>query len=218
MPRPKSDIDERIVHAARERFLLEGVDGASLRDIAKDAKTSVGMIHYWFPTKDDLFMEVVEEVYEKLLADVAVALAPDTDVETRVRRLFRRLAIMSDEEYTMIRLVLREALVSGTRLQRLAKRFLEGHIPLAIGLLVEGVQNGQITDRVPPAGIVAALASLAIFPNLMRRRVGAVMPSGLVLPSEEEAGDVLADLLFHGIAGKKQTNKTARNKMKRRKA
>ena len=31
MARPRSDVGPRIVHAARERFLKEGVDGASLR-------------------------------------------------------------------------------------------------------------------------------------------------------------------------------------------
>ena len=31
MARPRSDIAPRILHAARERFLAEGVDGASLR-------------------------------------------------------------------------------------------------------------------------------------------------------------------------------------------
>ena len=63
--------------AARERFLTEGVDGASLREIARDAGTSIGMVYYYFPTKDELFLAVVEEVYAKLLADLASALAPE---------------------------------------------------------------------------------------------------------------------------------------------
>ena len=74
MPRPKSDIDARIVAAARARFLLEGVDGASLRSIATDAGTNVGMIYYYFPTKDDLFLGVVEDIYAGLLDDLAQAL------------------------------------------------------------------------------------------------------------------------------------------------
>ena len=45
MARPRSDIEPRIVHAARRRFLKEGVDGASLRTIAKDAGTSIGMVY-----------------------------------------------------------------------------------------------------------------------------------------------------------------------------
>jgi AcrR family transcriptional regulator len=44
MARPASDIQKRIFVAARARFLSEGVDGASLRQIAKDAGTNIGMV------------------------------------------------------------------------------------------------------------------------------------------------------------------------------
>ena len=37
MARPPSDIAQRIVTAATERFLNDGVDGASLRQIARAA-------------------------------------------------------------------------------------------------------------------------------------------------------------------------------------
>ena len=46
MARPRGDIAPRILHAARKRFLVEGVDGASLRAIARDARTNKGMIYY----------------------------------------------------------------------------------------------------------------------------------------------------------------------------
>ena len=74
MPRPRSDLAPRILAAARTRILHEGVDGASLRQIAADAGTTIGMIYYYFPTKDDVFLAVVEDVYEKLLVDVERAL------------------------------------------------------------------------------------------------------------------------------------------------
>src|SRR6185295_5828153 len=70
MARPPTDIRQRILGAARARFLAEGVDGASLREIARDAKTTIGMVSYYFPAKDDLFLAVVEEVYAVLLGDL----------------------------------------------------------------------------------------------------------------------------------------------------
>jgi TetR/AcrR family transcriptional regulator, transcriptional repressor for nem operon len=59
MARPASDIGPRIVHAARARFLQEGVDGAALRQIARDAGTNIGMVYYYFKTKDDLLAAVL---------------------------------------------------------------------------------------------------------------------------------------------------------------
>jgi AcrR family transcriptional regulator len=38
--------------------LGDGVDGASLREIAREAGTNIGMVVYYFATKDDLFLAV----------------------------------------------------------------------------------------------------------------------------------------------------------------
>ena len=46
------------------------------------------MIYYYFPTKDDLFLAVVEEVYVALLADLEARLARSRPVEERIRRLY----------------------------------------------------------------------------------------------------------------------------------
>src|SRR5580700_2287922 len=112
MARPRTDIQPRIVRAARARFLAEGVDGASLRTIASDAGTNVGMVFYYFPTKDDLFLAVVEEVYAKLLDDIGAALAGDDPVRDRLARVFARIGGSSDEKLQVVRLVVRESLLS----------------------------------------------------------------------------------------------------------
>ena len=51
MARPRGDISERLIKAAREAFLTQGVDGASLREIAAEAGTSLGMITYYVPPR-----------------------------------------------------------------------------------------------------------------------------------------------------------------------
>ena len=137
MARPRTDIEPRIVLAARKRFLAEGVDGASLRTIAKDAGTNVGMIFYYFPTKDDLFLAVVEEVYSKLLADVARALAGDGALRDRLGLAFVRLGKASEEELSVVRLVVREVLLSTERYARVFARMQRGHLALFVATLAE---------------------------------------------------------------------------------
>jgi AcrR family transcriptional regulator len=122
MARTRSDIAPRIVDAARARFLAEGVDGASLRAIAEDAGTSIGMVYYYFKTKDDLFFAVVEETYERLLDDLRRACEPTLPPVERMRRIYRRIGAVSDHESQIVRLVMREVLVSSKRLDRLLAR------------------------------------------------------------------------------------------------
>src|SRR5687767_12729940 len=169
MARPRSDIMERIVHAARERFLQEGVDGASLRQIARDADTNIGMIYYYFPTKDDLFLEVVEEVYAGLLEGLETALTPDAPFEQRIQRLYVRMGQVSEDEFKVMRLVVREALISSARLDRLLERFLRGHIPLILNAVADGIAEGKLRRDIHPALFMMAVLATGGPPQLIGR-------------------------------------------------
>ncbi len=201
MARPRSDIEPRILHAARERFLVDGVDGASLREIARDAKTNIGMIYYYFATKDDLFLAVIEEVYEGVLADMTTALAPDAPIETRIERLFSRFDRLTDDETIVFRIVMREALASSPRLGPIIERFRRGHLPLILTLVGEGIASKTLTDRVPPPLVFFALISLGIFPQIARRVLASRtdLPFSMLGSSELRLAPVLVDVLFNGV-------------------
>ena len=202
MARPTSDLRSRILPAARARFLAQGVDGASLRGIADDAGTSIGMVYYYFKTKDDLFLAVVEEVYGELMRSLTTLLAADIAPDQRLRDLYQRIARMDEREFEVARLVLREALISSDRVRRLAQRFEEGHIPLVVRMMAEGVADGRFDPNVSPLVLIAASASLALLPQIVHRLIfAAELPIAAVLPSREDAARGLSEVLLFGIAG-----------------
>lgn len=204
MGRPRSDIAERVVHAARARFLVEGVDGASLRAIAHDAGTSVGMVYYYFPTKDDLFLAVVEEVYGALLDDLEALLTPPASLEERLVRLFVRIGAASEHEAEVVRLVVREALVSSSRLDRLVERFQRGHLPLLLGAVAGGVEEGAVDPRLPLPLAMILTAAMGVVPQVLRRAMVPRLPFP-GLPEGEALARVLVDRLLHGIAPRTPT-------------
>jgi AcrR family transcriptional regulator len=213
MPRPRSDIASRILVAARARFLAEGVDGASLRSIAEDAGTNLGMIYYYFPSKDELFLAVIEQVYGKLLEDLGGALGGEASVEARVRRAYRRVAAMSEAEFDVVRIVVREALVSSERLGRLVERFRRGHVPMVIAAVGEGIARGELAGDKPLPLVLAAIAALGVLPQVARRRLAADVPAlAPLLPAPQSLADGLVDVLLHGVAAPRR----ARVKPRRR--
>jgi TetR/AcrR family transcriptional regulator len=199
MPRTASDIPARIVHAARGRFLAEGVDGASLRAIARDARTSIGMIYYYFPTKDDLFLAVVEEVYVGLLKDLEARLAPVQPANQRLRALYARIGAATDDEWQVLRLVVREALTSTARLEGLIRRFQRGHVPLLVDLVRDGLGGGLFRADLPPPLILAALVAVAGPAQAILAVLDAHLPAGSV-PPRAARPDALADLLLDGLS------------------
>lgn len=198
MARPRSDIAPRILRAARERFLQDGVDGASLRNIARDAGTSIGMVYYYFQTKDDLFTAVVEEVYERLLADLEQIVRAPTPFVERLEALYQRVGAVTESEAQVVRLVLRESLSSQERFTRLIDRFQRGHVPLMIGFLAEGMSCGALTSSQPPGVVMMAAAALGTLPHLMRRALGERFPVALA-PTGAELSRALVHVLLNGL-------------------
>lgn len=200
MPRPRTDIEPRILHAARDRFLHDGVDGASLRAIARAAGTSIGMLYYYFPTKDDLFLAVVEEVYGKLLSDLERALAPaGAPVRERLGRLYARIAATDDDELAVVRMVLREVLVGSPRLARLIERFQRGHLPLVLRTLAQGQAEGAIRTDLPLPLLLLVTFGVGAVPQLVARNLGPLLAPTLELPPPARLAELLLEVLFQGV-------------------
>lgn len=199
MARPRTSLQPRILRSARRHFLARGVDGSSLRSIAAGARTTIGMIYYYFPAKDDLFLSVVEEGYTGLLESLRVALDEGGSAGDKLARVYARLWSMSDDEATVVRILLREGMVSAARIKKVAERFLRGHIPLLLGLLQEGRAAGELRrDQAAPAQLMAVVA-LGLMPALAFRQLLPALRGALPFPAPGELREALHGVLMRGI-------------------
>ncbi|HSQ67980.1 MAG TPA: TetR/AcrR family transcriptional regulator [Polyangiaceae bacterium] len=203
MARPRTDIEPRILHAARKQFLERGVDGASLRAIAREASTNLGMIHYYFRTKDDLFLAVVEELYVELLGELETILGKEAPIQAKLEQLFLRLGAATQEELDVIRLVVREALASTSRFERLFTRFQQGHLAMLFRAFGDGMRAGEVDPTVPLPMLVIGSLALGGIPQFMRRVAGGTPPFTL-LPESKALAAKSVEVLFGGVAPKKK--------------
>ena len=97
----------RILEAALEVFAERGFDGAATREIAARSGTNLGLIKYYFDTKEKLWRAAVDRVFGALAEVVGGALPAELDREGLVgviRELVRFAArnpsfirVMNDE-------------------------------------------------------------------------------------------------------------------------
>jgi AcrR family transcriptional regulator len=81
---------EAILAAARERFATHGYDRTRIRDVARDAKVDPALVHYFFKTKDGLFVAAMELPFRPAeLLGKAVAGGVDGVGERIVRTILR---------------------------------------------------------------------------------------------------------------------------------
>ncbi len=80
-----------ILDAAERCFARAGYAGAAMREIAEAAGVAKSLLHYHFQSKEHLFIEVQMRAYERLAAQVALAVAPVASGHARALAAFDAL-------------------------------------------------------------------------------------------------------------------------------
>src|SRR5215813_2716187 len=71
----------QIMDGAREVFLAQGFDGASMGEIARKARVSKGTLYVYFDSKEALFAAIAEEECQAQAEQVFALDSNDHDVE-----------------------------------------------------------------------------------------------------------------------------------------
>lgn len=114
---------ERILAAALEIFSEQGFEGARTRDIAERADANLGLIKYYFDTKESLWKAAVDRAFGEL----AQGFEPQGDADPAddrdvVEQLIRRFVRFSARNPAFMRLMNDEGKRDGPRMRWLVKR------------------------------------------------------------------------------------------------
>jgi AcrR family transcriptional regulator len=84
MPKVNSDSEEKIKEAAKKVFLQKGFDGATFKDISKEAKVNTALLNYYFGTKEKLFLEVFDESFFLFIRLIYQIMEQDIPLEVKI--------------------------------------------------------------------------------------------------------------------------------------
>lgn len=65
-----STTEEKIYEAARRIFILKGMEGARMQEIADEAGMNKALLHYYFRSKENLFRAVFKDIFIKFFNKV----------------------------------------------------------------------------------------------------------------------------------------------------
>jgi len=77
MPTEDKDRRQQILDAAQKVFAAKGFDGASIKDLAKAAKISPGLLYWYFEDKTDLLVSLLTERIESALGQLPASVSFD---------------------------------------------------------------------------------------------------------------------------------------------
>lgn len=100
--------EEKIFQAATEVFLLKGMDGARMQDIADRAGINKSLLHYYFRSKERLFDAVFAQTARQVFARFSPVLDPRLTVEEKIRFFMREHIGFLEQNPHMVTFMLNE--------------------------------------------------------------------------------------------------------------
>ena len=142
----KGDSRARIIEAAREAFSTMGFEGASLRGVAKEAKVQHQLATYYFKTKEELWMAVMDELANGFFDQLGERIRglEGVDAATKLRLVVREFVKYSAENPQLHRLMTMEGRKESERLIWLIKRHITRFFAISTRLIGEAQALGVV--------------------------------------------------------------------------
>ncbi|MGD0610850.1 MAG: TetR/AcrR family transcriptional regulator [Anaerolineales bacterium] len=157
----KPDQAATILDAALETILANKISGARLRQVARKAGMSQGNIHYYYPTKDELYKALLDHLLQVFVEDRKSVLSDRTIPPQQKLRYF------FDQQIELIRrhkevVIFFDFWVQGTVDQEIRRKISGMYAKWRedIQLVIdEGIQKGVFSKKAAPQ-MPAVLASI----------------------------------------------------------
>jgi AcrR family transcriptional regulator len=134
-----------VMRAALRLFVKKGIDGTTIKDIAREAGVAEGSLYRHFKSKDDLAWHLFSTTLSQFTADLTTKVFAEPNAERRIRKFVEEsfAAYESDPElYTY--LILREH----SELDKYSMEYAHpGHVVMRI--IEEGQKSGEIKEGEP---------------------------------------------------------------------
>jgi TetR/AcrR family transcriptional regulator len=142
-PRP-ADSRTAILRAAEHIFAEKGLEGARTEAIAAAAGVNKALLYYYFKSKDDLHLAILEGHLKDFLAQATGVLSSEGPVgATLLRYVSMHFDFISARPYYP-RLLQRFMMAGGRRFERLARKYF---LPVGAkfqGVIERGIRSGEL--------------------------------------------------------------------------
>lgn len=165
-PEPDEDSSKkRIFEAARREFADKGLAGARTDEITARARSNKRMLYYYFSSKEDLYLAVLEDAYIDMRRREAALQLSELEPVEALTRLVEFKFDYCEQNPWLIGLLSGENLLGAQHLRR-SKRLEEVHSSLVktmADLLAKGARQGVFRTGVDPLELYVSIAGLSHF-------------------------------------------------------
>lgn len=182
---------QQILDAAARVFGEKGYERASIRDISEEVGALKGSIYYYFPAKEDLLFEIMQEMHEAILGELDGWLGIEGDAATRLRAVIRGHVAFMAERVVTATVVYQDFRCLSPERRKLVVKARDTYEHAIRELVLTGQREGVFAPGGDPAIVTTAILGSLNWVYQWYRSTGERSP--------EEIGAQYADLLVDGL-------------------
>lgn len=161
---------ESLLAAAKKVFAQKGFHETTMGDVAKAGRSSYGTVYWYFPSKDALFHELMDNEKESLRRHIVsvVADSSPSDLTSMLEAAIRATFEFFEADKATVKLLFRDSYAMGNRFEKHLFAIYEGFISDLSDVITEAQRRGEIVEA--PAHVVA-FSIAALVGQLAYRRL-----------------------------------------------
>jgi len=153
----------RIAQVARREFARRGFDATSIRQIVAEARVTKPVLYYYFKSKGDLFLSLLEEAIAPLCDEVERIASGDGAPRDRMAEIIAAVLRFVEKRPDEFRLLHRAVERREREVQVLAQKYFRRNFQAISGVLQEGVDRGDFRSLNVPQATFSVIAILMYF-------------------------------------------------------
>lgn len=148
------DIDRetwrQILKVAEGLFLAKGYKGVSMKEVADAVHVTPAALYYHFPQgKEDLFLSMIQIMFEQWTAGIGRSIAPARDLRERLQLLTLYLLTLPVDHFPMLMQDAREQIKDREKQQAIFLQLRGAFLEHITGVFQQALDEGEITVDIP---------------------------------------------------------------------
>ncbi len=145
------DTRKEILAAARRVFAQRGLNGTTVREVAKAAKVNNAMIYYHFRHKDDLYRSVLADSFSAMMNIWNdPVFKQKTSVRAKIEKYLSGFIRFHKGNEELRRIMAMEFAASGGSCARICEQYFAENFSHLTALFREGMRTGELKTFDPP--------------------------------------------------------------------
>lgn len=168
---PRPDVTEertqQILDAAMVVFANSGFHQARMDDIAEEAGVSKGTLYWYFDSKDDIILRILDRLFDVELDDLEALVDADGTVHERLTTFAQELVSEAQQMSELLPIAYEFYAVASRRepIQAFFRTYFRAYRDGIAALVRQGIERGELRHDIDPEAI--ALTIMALYEGIL---------------------------------------------------